>query len=237
MQKTIILGSGGHAKVIIEILRAAGLYEPVGCVAPGADGGGALLGVPILGDDNALPELREQGIRYAMVALGDNHLRQRLMQYVVGLGFELANAVSPAATIAASTRLGVGLAIMPGANVGPETVIEDGVIINSRASVDHDGALGYCCHIGPGATLAGCVSVGARAFVATGASVIPEIRIGEGSVIGAGSVVVRDVPAHVVAYGCPARCRRALEPTASPPQVVDGSSGTATSAPPLRLVS
>jgi acetyltransferase-like isoleucine patch superfamily enzyme len=85
--------------------------------------------------------------------------------------------------------------------------------------------------------LAGCVSIGAQAFVATGASVIPEICIGEGSVIGAGSVVVRDVPAHVVAYGCPARCRRVLQPTAIPPRASDGPPGTTTSTPPLRLVS
>ena len=230
----LFLGSGGHAKVIIEILRDAGLYEPVGCAAPNASTGSSLLGVPILGNDDCLAELRQLGIGCAFVAGGDNRLRQRLMRRVLELGFELAHAVSPSAIISPSARLGAGIAIMPGTSIGPDTEVADGVIVNSHASVDHDGVLGECCHIGPGATLAGCVTVGPQAFVATGSSVIPGVTIGDGSLVGAGSVVVRDIPPHVIAYGTPARCQRALPESTS---FADSDSGTEPSSPmPLRLV-
>jgi UDP-perosamine 4-acetyltransferase len=236
MQKVVILGSGGHAKVVIEIMRQVGLYDAVGCVGPAISDTSSIHGLPNLGDDDCLPELRAAGISCAFVALGDNRLRRRLMLHIMTLGFELASAISPAATLSPSASLGSGLAIMPGANIGPDTVIANGAIVNSRASVDHDGALGECCHIGPGATLAGCVSVGAEAFVATGSSVIPGITIGAGSLVGAGSVVVRDIPANVLAYGCPARRQRDLNPPAGPPSPVDRQDDRPAAVRSLRLV-
>jgi UDP-perosamine 4-acetyltransferase len=169
-----------------------------------------VLGVPYWGDDNQLPRLYADGIRCAFVALGSNQLRAKLMHVVCDLGFELANAISRTATISSSCRLGRGIAVMSHANLGPDSYIGDGVIVNSHASIDHDGRLGHCCHIGPGATLAGCVTVESGAFVATGASVIPECRIGARSIVGAGAVVVADIPSDVVAYGVPARPQRSL---------------------------
>jgi UDP-perosamine 4-acetyltransferase len=241
MQETLILGSGGHAKVIIEILRESGVYAPVGCIAPLGAGESSILGVPVVGDDDQLPELRQRGITYAFVALGDNRLRARLLRLVAQLGFEVASAVSPSATISPSARLGNGIAIMPGAHVGPDAIVADGVIVNSHASVDHDCVLHSCCHIGPGSTLAGGVTIGSEAFVGTGASLIPGITVGIGSLVGAGSVVVRDIPPQMLAFGTPARCQRSLDietdRRASKAAAPHGHSGDEAAASALRLVS
>lgn len=215
MQKTIILGSGGHAKVIVEILREAGLYDPIGCLAPEPPSAGHVSGISYVGGDELLPQLYESGVRTCFVALGDNPLRQMLMERAKELGFYLATAVSRYANVSPSASLGRGIAIMPGANIGPDTVVGDGVIVNSNASVDHDGQLEQYCHVGPGTTLAGNVTVGELAFVATGSTVIPEVTIGARSIIGAGSVVIRDLPSDVVAYGVPAEAQREFRcPTA-----------------------
>ena len=48
-------------------------------------------------------------------------------------------------------------------------------------------------------------------WIGAGAVILPGIRIGKGSVIGAGSVVTRDVPEHVVAVGNPCRVLRAIK--------------------------
>jgi UDP-perosamine 4-acetyltransferase len=210
MQETIILGSGGHAKVIIEVMREAGVYHPVGCVASFASGAPSILGVPVLGDDQDLPELRRLGIPCAFVALGDNRLRAQLLRRVVKLGFELASAVSPSSTISPSARLGAGIAVMPGANVGTDSVVADGVIVNSHASIDHDCVLQLCCHVAPGATLAGNVTIESEAFVGAGSCLIPGVTVGAGSLVGAGSVVIRDIPPQMLAFGNPARCHRSL---------------------------
>lgn len=204
MQKTVVLGAGGHAKVVIELLRDGGVYRPTACVAANATIR-SVQGVPVVGDDSCLPELLQQGMDYAIVAVGDNRLRAVLIDMVRHLGFRLANAISRSAVVSQSVRLGEGLAVMAGAHLGTNVHVEDGVIVNSNASVDHDGVLRACCHIGPGATLAGGVRVGHQAFIATGASVIPDRRIGDRTVVGAGAVVVRDVPADLVVWGVPAK--------------------------------
>lgn len=207
-QRVVVLGSGGHAKVVIELLRGMQCYQVIGCVAPASPASETVLGVPRMGDDEALAEIRATGVNLAFVAIGDNQLRSRLSLLATAQGFQLVNAISRQAAVSPAAQLAQGVAIMAGANVGPDCVVGQGVIINSNASVDHDVHLADYVHIGPGATLAGCVSVGEFAFVATGSSVIPGQRIGARSVVGAGAVVVRSIPDDVIAYGSPARPQR-----------------------------
>ncbi len=203
---TVIVGAGGHAKVIVEILRHAGRFRPVACVSP-TRRIETVLGVPVVGSDDALPLLFRHGVRHAFVAIGDNALRCRLIDNVKRLGFSLATAVSPAAHLAASCRIHPGAALMPGCCVGSDTLVAEGVIVNTGAVADHDCQLLQCCHVGPGASLAGSVHVQPLAFVATGATVIPNRTIGQSAIVGAGAVVVRDIPANMLAVGVPARVR------------------------------
>lgn len=207
MTPVVLIGAGGHAKVVLEAIRAAGLYAPAGFtdIDPACRD---LLGLARLGGDEALPRLRADGIAHAIVALGGNALRRRVAEMVRGLGFTLVNAISPAAAVSPSARLGQGIAVMAGAVVNADSDIADLVIVNTRAAVDHDCRIGRAAHLAPGCTLAGGVTVGAEALVGTGAAVIPGVTIGDGAVIGAGAAVVRNIPAGATALGVPARLRR-----------------------------
>lgn len=201
----VIIGGGGHAKVVIEILRAAG--ETVAAIVDADPTPRTILGVPVVGDDLALPALRERGLTRLFVAVGDNRLRETLGRKARGMGFILANAVHPSAIVSPSARLGEGVAVMAGAVINAESQIADLAIINTGAVVDHDCRLGAAAHVAPGAALAGGVSVGDRAFLGVGVRVIPGVTIGADTVVGAGGVVVRNLPAAVLAVGVPAKIR------------------------------
>lgn len=54
------------------------------------------------------------------------------------------------------------------------------------------------------------ISIGANVWIGGGAIVLPGVTIGEDSVVGAGAVVSRDVPAGVVVVGSPARVVRTI---------------------------
>jgi UDP-perosamine 4-acetyltransferase len=200
--RVVIVGAGGHAKVIVDMLQDRGDVRLAGCVSRES---GELLGLPWLGNDDALPAILASGVQRAFVAIGDNRLRAELMRGLVGLGFSLINAISAHAVIARSAVIGTGVAIMPGAIVNVDSIVGDGAIINTAAHIDHDGHIGACAHIGPGSSLAGNVTVGEGAFLGVGTCVIPRRSVGAWSMVGAGAVVVRDIPPHVTVVGVPAR--------------------------------
>jgi UDP-perosamine 4-acetyltransferase len=200
----VVIGASGHAKVIFELIRAAGEYTIVGCTDV-AGKASNILGVTVLGTDEILPALHRQGTSHAFIAIGDNAARQDVGQRVIDLGFQLANAISPQAILSPSIHFGRGIAVMTGAILNAEASVGDLAIINTGAVVDHDCKIGRGAHIGPGARLAGNVTVGTGAFVGAGATIVPGIQIGDGATVGAGAVVIRDVPPRAVVVGVPAR--------------------------------
>jgi UDP-perosamine 4-acetyltransferase len=208
-EKLVVVGSSGHAKVLIDILRDTNKHMLIGCT--NKDGNNVdILGLPVIGDDSVLPRLYDEGVHCAFIAIGDNERREKMAEHLASLGFIIVNAVSPHAHLSGSVRLGKGIAVMAGAVINPDTTIGDNAIINTGATVDHDCMIGASVHIAPGCNLAGNVSIGRGAFLGIGCKVIPKISIGEWTIIGAGSVVVSDLPAHSLAYGVPAKVIRKL---------------------------
>lgn len=199
----IVIGASGHAKVCIEILQAMG-HRVAYCVEA-TDGPSTCVGIPVLKGDAHLPDLRNRGYSQVFVAIGANRVRQRLANTAVSLGYSLVNAVSPLSIISPSAQLGKGVAVMAGAIVNAETIIDDLAIINTGACVDHDCRIGKAAHIAPQCGLAGNVTVGAASFLGIGCKVIPEVTIGENVTIGAGAVVVSDIANETLAVGVPAK--------------------------------
>ncbi len=155
-------------------------------------------------------DLYAQGIDHAFIAVGDNHLRKRLADKAKNLGFQFANAISPSASVSSSAQLRTGIAIMAGAVIQTDTWIGEQAIINTLASVDHDGRIADYVHIAPGCHLAGCVTVGEGAFLGVGCNVIPNLNIGRWSILGAGTVVVKDIPDAVMVMGVPAKIYKSI---------------------------
>jgi UDP-perosamine 4-acetyltransferase len=200
--RLVILGSGGHAKVIAEIFEESNAFEIAGFTSLSPTE--TLFHYPYLGDDSQLPQLLAQGITHAFPAIGSNRIRHRMLAQLQSLGFGLPNAISRHATLSPRTTLGAAIAIMPGAIVNSSSTIEDGAILNTASSIDHDNHIGSCAHIAPGCHLAGNVTVGEGAFLAAGSAAIPGVTIGPWATVGAGGVVIRDITAGVTVVGVPA---------------------------------
>ena len=206
----IVIGAGGHAKVVISDLRAMGRHVNAVFDDDRSRHGRSLLGVRIVGPvDKAATAF--PGAE-AAIGIGSPAVRRQL---VYRLPFDWIQVVHPRAYVDPTVVLNEGVVVMAGAVVQPDTVLGRHSIINTSASVDHDGRIGEFANISPGVHLAGNVSIGDAAMIGIGASVLPGLSIGSETIVGGGAAVVRDLPERVIAVGCPARVIRALDASAA----------------------
>nr|WP_304220112.1 acetyltransferase [Fredinandcohnia onubensis] len=209
MNKIVIFGSGGHSKVVIDIIEKAEEYNILGLIDPFKQVGTKVMGYEILGGEDSLPEI-EECVVGGIVALADNWKRARIVKKIQAINpaFRFITAIHPSAQIGRDVTIGNGTAVMANAVINSNTKVDDHCIINTKASLDHDCVVGEFVTLAPGATVAGGVTIGKYSVVSMGANVIHNLTIGDHSVIGAGSTVLHDLPSNIVAYGTPARVVR-----------------------------
>lgn len=212
----VILGGGGHARVLIEILQLNGLATAYAVLdADCSRWGQNLLGVPIIGDDNLLPELVNRGVNCFVVGLGstgNNQPRQRLFDLSLSYNLKPLTMVHPTAFCSKWAKLGPGCQLFPGSIINAGAILGANVIVNSGAIVEHDCVLSNHVHVATGARLASAVQAGRGAHIGAGATIRQGITIGEGAIVGIGAAVVKDVSPYTVVTGVPARPLREVRP-------------------------
>lgn len=207
-KQVIVFGTSGHAKVCIDILELQG-YRILGLISEKLeDVGHKIAGVLVLGQDTdpkIVGLLDSRHVNY-FVAIGDNEIRKRVVGDVIKkFRKKPINAIHPDSVISRHAKLGYGNFINCGVKINAGVRIGNGVLLNTSATIDHDVILKDYSQISPGVNLAGWAVVGPVSFIGTGAIVIPKVIINSGAIIGAGAVVIKDIPDRVVAVGCPAK--------------------------------
>ena len=207
MKPVIIIGAGGHARVMLDALLCSN-RDVVGFTDCDESKWGCLIdGIPILGGDEAV-FLREKDkieLVNGMGSIGSTEKRKAIFESFARKGYAFSNVIHPSAIVSLRAMLGTGVQLLPGCVVNTGACIGDDSIANTRASIDHDVSIGRHVHIAPGATISGGVAIGDCTHIGTGATVIQGVRIGSNVIVGAGAVVVRDIPDNCKAYGVPAR--------------------------------
>lgn len=196
--------------MVADILRLQQKYEIIGYldnIDPGRKNE-SFGGARVLGGQEQLQLLHEQGIQHIILAIGQCDARLELSAAARDVGFTRVTAIHPSSTVANGVMLGSGTVIVAGAVVNSAAEIGNEVIINTCASVDHECVIEDGVHLGPGVNLAARVRVGRGTFIGVGAAVKDRVNIGRGCIIGAGSVVLHDLPDGVTAYGVPAKIAR-----------------------------
>ncbi len=211
-RKILLIGGGGHCRSILDSLLISGDYNEIGVIDN--DKSISVLGIPVIGTDNDLHNLREKGWTDAFISVGSvgfTELRQKLYQIVKNLNYNIPNIIDPTATIANNVVLSEGIFIGKKAIVNTGGKIGVCAIVNTGAIVEHDCEIGDFAHISPGTILCGQVGVDKNTHVGAGTVVRQGIKIGKNTLIGAGSVVVKDIPDYVKAYGNPCKVVESLK--------------------------
>ena len=205
----IIIGAGGHGKVLLDALLDMGIQVIGFLDNDAALQGKEIFGIPILGKDEEIVRYQSDEVKLVngIGSVGVATLRRSVYEKFKAQGFYFRQVIHPFAVISQRAVLEEGVQVMAGAVINIGSRIGEDTIINTRASVDHDCRIGRHVHIAPGCTLSGGVSVGDETLIGTGSSVIQGISIGQRCLIGAGGNVLRDVPDNGKGYGWPFHMR------------------------------
>lgn len=199
-----VIGSGGHASVVIDTIEAAGEHKIryiVGKDCPQK----RFFRYPAITDDEFFAAFQLHGIVGVVIAVGENQARIRLAKKVTDAGLELPIIVHPRAYVSSGASIGAGTVVCAGAVVQPGARVLSLCILNTCSSVDHDCEVGEAVHLSPGARLAGECTIGAQAWLGMGSVCCPGATVGARAIIGAGAVVIGDIPAECTAVGAPAK--------------------------------
>jgi sugar O-acyltransferase (sialic acid O-acetyltransferase NeuD family) len=204
MNQLLILGAGGHAKVVAETAITVSLWDKLAFLDDRYPTLGEVLKLPVVGRFCDAPLLKDS-YSDAVVALGNNSRRMELLRLLEIHEFMIPALVHSRGYVSPNAVVGSGTVIFAQAAVNAGARLGRGVIVNTGATVDHDCFIGDGVHVCPGAHLAGEVRVGTYTWIGIGAVVMEQISIGECATVGAGAVVIEDVPPGVLVAGTPAR--------------------------------
>mgnify|MGYP006281888345 CR=1 FL=1 len=206
MSEFVVVGGGGHAKVLMAVLCARG--DRVLGYTDRQDRG-PVLGAPYLGDDTVLERLAGEDparcFAFGVGMITGAPERRFLLERIAAHGAPMPTVVAASAVVAPEVELGAATVVFEGVVVNPGVRTGPGCILNTHCTVEHDVELGANVHVAPGATLSGSVFVGDDVMLGTGANVIQGVRIAGGITVGAGATVVGDLAEPGVYVGCPAR--------------------------------
>ncbi len=207
MKKVVVIGGGGHAKVVTDIIRLEAKYTMAGIIDNFSSVGSQFLDYAVIGKDSDIPKLmEEEAIWGGVIAIGDNALRAKIEKEVraISKDFVFINCVHPRSIVAKDTQLGEGNVLMAGAVINPATQIGNHCVVNTNVTLEHDITLKDFSSMGPGSVAGGNVTIGKYSAIGLGASIIHGLSVGDNCIIGAGSTVSKDTQSNAVYYGTPA---------------------------------
>lgn len=202
----IMLGSGGHAAVLADIIQQLN-YTLVAVASPLKGQHPLFSSLQHLDSDDDILRYSTDEVRLVngLGCLPGQNLRHHLFNRFTLLKYQFESIVSPHAILSKNSTINAGAQILMAAVVQSGSVIESGTIINSGAIVEHDCHIGTNCHIAPGATICGGVKIGEYSHIATGANIIQGVSIGKNCIVSAGTTVTKNMPDNTIAYGY--RCK------------------------------
>jgi len=204
-----IWGASGHALVVSDIVKLRGQYEIGGFIDDVNINrkGETFADKPIWTGGEVFSLLKQKGIEHVVLGFGHCSGRVDVADRLKRNGFRVLTVIHPDAVISSNVTIGEGTIVMAGVIIDPGCKIGRYAVINNSAIISHGSTIDDGVHICPGVSLGGNVHVEPCSWIGIGSCVTEDLCVGARSYVGAGSVVIRDIPSDSLAYGNPARVK------------------------------
>ncbi|OKP98173.1 acetyltransferase [Paenibacillus sp. P46E] len=206
MSKLLILGAGGHGKVVADAAMASGKWDSIAFLDNNQEIH-EVMGFSVVGDFESY-KLQLEEYSAVFIAIGNNKIRMYWLNKLEQEGYNIATIIHPFSVISRFSCIGKGSVILAGVVVNANSSISRGCIINTSSTIDHDCRLGEGVHISPGVSISGTVTVKDYTWIGVGSKVINNISIGENVIAAAGSIIIKDIPDNVMVAGIPSTIKK-----------------------------
>lgn len=203
--KILLVGGGGHCKSVLDSLISMNYnVNDIFIVDPKLELNSRFFGALVIGNDNDLLDLYNQGFHDAFItvgSIGNSMTRQKLATILRDIGFSFPNIIDCSSHVSSFTEIGVGVFIGKGTVVNADSKIGDFCILNSNSIIEHDCLIGNFSHISPGAVLNGNVNIGSRVHVGSNSTIKEGTTITDDVIVGMGSIVLSNIIEKGTYYG------------------------------------
>jgi UDP-perosamine 4-acetyltransferase len=207
----LILGAGGYAKVVIDIIERLDEYSIVALIGQETEKNDTFMGYKVYKGDHFLEEFRQKGYNSIFLAVGgyvDNARRTELFNHYLEAGYDMINLVHPDAIVSKSAKLGRGSIVCAGAIINPDAFIGEDAVISAGVIVEHDAQIMNHTLLSTGVYVGAGTVVEEGALLGLGAKAIPRVRIGKRTLVAAGAVVVNNIEDDAIVFGIPAKPKK-----------------------------
>ena len=211
LENILLFGGGLQASCCIDIIEKEGRYKIVGIVDSVHDIGTELFGYKVVGRQEQLKELiPEYSVHSGIITIGDNWSRKIVYDFIAKISpdFKFVNAIHPSTIIGKNVKLGVGVVVMAGCIINPDTTLGDFCFLATGAQIEHNCRMEDFSSVSVGSLTGGKVNIGQYSAITLGVTIMDRINIGKHTIVGSGSLVTKDLPDNVLAYGSPAKIVR-----------------------------
>ncbi|NQX45863.1 acetyltransferase [Paenibacillus tritici] len=206
MENLLILGAGGHGKVVAEAAMLTGRWDDIAFL----DNDTTLnrvIGIPVIGSFDTYLD-HSKAYSSAVVAIGNNENRFVWLTKLEQAGFKIPVIIHPSSIVSKFSQIESGTVVLAGAVINADASIAKGCILNTSSTIDHDCVIGNGVHVSPGANVSGTVTINDFSWLGVGASIVNNITIGSHVIVAAGAVVISDIPDSVMVAGVPAQIKQ-----------------------------
>jgi sugar O-acyltransferase (sialic acid O-acetyltransferase NeuD family) len=208
MENIVIFGSGGHAKVIVDIIEKQAKFNIAGFIDESHEKNKIIMGYKVIGNESSLKDIVfNYEIYGGIIGIGDNSIRAKNRDKITKIipNFKFVNCIHPKSTLGKDATLGDGNVVMAGAIINSSSRIKNHCILNTNSSLDHDCLMLDFSSIAPNATVGGNVKIGDHSAIGIGANILNGLNIGNNCIIGGGSLVCHDTNKNSIYYGSPSK--------------------------------